>query len=488
MKVRTLIAVLGTLFVAISGAAQTNVTVNNICYELKSDGAYVTKADPEGAAYSGDIVIPEEIMVEEQPYSVIGINANAFDGTTNVTSITIPATVTSLGKNCIANLPSLSRLTFVDGQTPISITGKSKSEAPIFKCTVDDIYIGRNFKMSTTVTLFATCEFKNLNFGKSIYVIPTNLITDRLSAKASGILTIPNGILEIQSKAFALNDIKHLVLPSSLRIFNNNMFTFDPEFDTDVVLESKAKEPAYFSSLSDFTASFGNSKFRFSKLIVPAGCKGYYEACNWTGIADVVEEAEPEQGGNDPIDPEPPVQKAYVSLVHSHADGAVSYPRIETVQGGDFLLSVGVDKGWLISSASFEADETTELDPTNAPRYAEENTEANTVTVEKIEDSNRYNITVRNISGDGKLSYVVEKEIPTDVENTADDASKPRVKVIGGEIHISSPKGCGAQLYDLSGNLISSQSVKSDSTVTFYGLDRGVYLLKVGVHTFKIAL
>lgn len=481
-------AILGTLFAAISCAAQTNVAVNNICYELKSDGAYVTKADPEGTSYSGDIVIPEEIMVEEQPYSVIGINANAFDGTINVTSITIPATVTTLGTNCIANLPSLSRLTFADGEAPISITGKSKSEAPIFKCAVEDVYIGRNFKMSTTVTLFATCEFKNLNFGKSIYVIPTNLITDRLSAKASGILTIPNGILEIQSKAFALNDIKHLVLPSSLRIFNNNMFTFDPEFDTDVVLESKAKEPAYFSSLSDLTASFGNSKFRFAKLIVPAGCKGYYEACNWTGMVEMVEEAEPEQGGDNPSDPEPPVQKAYVSLVHSQADGAVSYPRIETVQGGEFLLSVGVEKGWLVSSASFEPDTTTEPEPTEVPRYAEENTGSNAVTVEKIADSNRYNITIKNISGDGKLSYVVEKEIPTDVENPAADASKPRVKVIGGEIHVSSPKGCSAQLYDLDGVLHDSHRLGADSTVIFSGVDRGVYILKVGVHIFKVAL
>lgn len=490
MKVRTLIAVLGTLFAAISGAAQTNVAVNNICYELKSDGAYVTKADPEGAAYSGDIVIPEEIMVEEQPYSVIGINANAFDGTTNVTSITIPATVTSLGKNCIANLPSLSRLTFADGDTPISITGKSKADAPIFKCTVDDIYIGRNFKMSANVWLLASCTFTNLNFGKSIYAVPSNLITNRLSASASGVLTIPEGILEVQSNAFAVEEIKHLVLPSSLRIFNKNMFNFNPEVDFGVALESKAKEPAFFPSVSDFVAKFGDSTFRFSKLIVPAGCKGYYEACNWIGIADVVEEAEPELGGDDPTDPtdpELPVQKAYVSLVHSHADGAVSYPRIETVQGGDFLLSVGVDKGWLISSASFEADETTELDPTKAPRYVEENTEANTVTVEKIEDSNCYNITVKNISGDGKLSYVVEKEIPTDVENPA-DVLKPRVKVIGGEIHISSPKGCSAHLYDLSGVFLDSQRVDSDSTIVFSRLDRGVYLLKIGAHTFKIAL
>lgn len=487
MKVRTFIVVLGAMLASISGAAQTNVVVNDICYELKSGAAYVAAAESKDT-YSGDIVIPEEITVDEQTYSVVGINANAFDGTTNVTSITIPVTVTSLGKNCIANLPSLSRLTFADGETPISITEKSKADAPIFKCTVDDIYIGRNFKMSANVWLLASCTFTNLNFGKSIYAIPSNLITNRLSASASGVLSIPEGILEVQSNAFAVEEIKHLVLPSSLRIFNKNMFNFNPEVDFGVVLESKAKEPAFFPSVSDFVAKFGDSTFRFSKLIVPAGCKGYYEACNWTGIADVVEEAEPEQGGDDPIDPEPPVQKIYVSLVFPHADGAVSYPRIETVQGGDFKLSVGVDKGWLISSASFEADEATEPEATKAPCYAEENTEANTVTVEKIVDSNRYNITVKNISGDGKLSYVVEKEIPTDVENPADDTSKPRVRVVVGEIHVSSPKGCRAQLYDLNGILLDSQRVGSDSIVTFSGLDRGVYLLKVGVHTFKIAL
>ncbi len=490
MKVRTLIAILGTLSVAISGAAQTNVTVNNICYELKSDGAYVAKADPEGTSYSGDIVIPEEIMVEEQPYSVIGINANAFDGTTKVTSITIPATVTTLGKNCIANLPSLSRLSFADGETPINVTGNSKAESPIYKCSIADIYTGRGFNISSKVYLISNSTIENIGFGKSVLSIPSRfLMTCSLSSNAEGCLEIPEGIMEIKGGAIDIDGVNKVVLPSTLRIFNSAMMELNVDDLSGITLESKANVPTYFASASAVVECFYQYGFkRFSKLIVPAGCKGYYEACNWTGIADVVEEAEPEQGGNDPIDPEPPVQKAYVSLVHSHADGAVSYPRIETVQGGDFLLSVGVDKGWLISSASFEPDTTTEPEPTEVACYAEENTGSNAVTVEKIADSNRYNITIKNISGDGKLSYVVEKEIPTDVENPADDASKPRVKVVGGEIHVCSPKGCGAQLYDLSGNLISSQSVKSDSTVTFYGLDRGVYLLKVGVHTFKIAL
>lgn len=489
MKVRTLITTLGTLFAAISGVAQTNVVVNNICYELKSDGAYVAAAETK-ETYTGDIVIPEDITVEEQTYSVVGINANAFDGTTNVTSITIPATVTTLGKNCIANLPSLSRLTFADGDTPISITGTRKEDSPVYKCSIEDIYVGRNFNIASKAYLLSNSIIENIGFGKSILSIPSHFfMVCSLSTNAEGRFEIPEGIMEIKGSAIDIDGVNKVVLPSTLRIFNKAMIELNVDDLSGITLESKANVPTYFDSASALVECFYQYGFkRFSKLIVPAGCKGYYEACNWTGIADVVEEAEPEQGGNDPIDPEPPVQKAYVSLVHSHADGAVSYPRIETVQGGDFLLSVGVDKGWLISSASFEADEATEPEPTNAPCYAEENTESNTITVEKIEDSNCYNITVKNIIGDGKLSYVVEKEIPTDVENPADDASKPRVKVVGGEIHVCSPKGCGAKLYDLNGNLISSQSVKSDSTVTFYGLDRGVYLLKVGVHTFKIAI
>lgn len=478
------------MLAAVTGSAQTNVVVNDICYELKSDGAYVTKADPEGAAYSGDIVIPEEIMVEEQTYSVVGINANAFDGTTNVTSITIPATVTSLGKNCIANLPSLSRLTFADGETPISITGTLKEDSPVYKCSIEDIFIGRNFNIASKAYLISNSTIENLGFGKSVLSIPSHFfMVCSLSANAEGCFEIPEGIMEIKGSAIDIDGVNKVVLPSTLRIFNKAMIELNVDDLSGITLESKANVPSYLDSASALVECFYQYGFkRFTKLIVPAGCKGYYEACNWTGIAEVVEEAEPEQGGNDPTDPEPPVQKAYVSLVHSHADGAFSYPRIETVQGGDFKLPIDVEKGWLISSASFEADETTELDPTKAPRYAEENTEANTVTVEKIEDSNRYNITVKNISGDGKLCYVVEKEIPTDVENPADDTSKPRVRVVVGEIHVSSPKGCRAQLYDLNGILLDSQRVGSDSIVTFSGLDRGVYLLKVGVHTFKIAL
>lgn len=489
MKVRTLIAILGTLSVAVSSAAQTNVAVNNICYELKSDGAYVAAAETK-ETYTGDIVIPEQIVVDDQTYTIVGINADAFNGTTNVISITIPATVTSLGKNCIANLPSLSRLSFADGDTPINVTGNSKAESPIYKCSIADIYTGRGFNISSKVYLISNSTIENIGFGKSILSIPSRfLMTCSLSSNAEGCFEIPEGIMEIKGGAIDIDGVNKVVLPSTLRIFNSAMMELNVDDLSGITLESKANVPTYFASASAVVECFYQYGFkRFSKLIVPAGCKGYYEACNWTGMAEMVEEAEPEQGGDNPSDPEPPVQKAYVSLVHSHADGAVSYPRIETVQGGDFLLSVGVEKGWLVSSASFEPDTTTEPEPTEVPRYSEENTESDAVTVEKIADSNRYNITVKNISGDGKLSYVVEKEIPTDVENPAADASKPRVKVIGGEVHVSSPKRCSAQLYGLDGTLLDSQRVDSVSSVVFSGLDRGIYLLNVGAHTFKIAL
>jgi hypothetical protein len=55
--------------------------------------------------YTGDIIIPSEIVYEGVTYPVVRIDGWAFDGCTDVTSINIPNSVTSISikafRNCI---------------------------------------------------------------------------------------------------------------------------------------------------------------------------------------------------------------------------------------------------------------------------------------------------------------------------------------------------------------------------------------------------
>lgn len=493
MGIKTVLFLISCFVWAGISNAQTQVIVDGISYELKADGAYVAAAETK-EVYSGDIVIPEQIVVDETTYTVVGINAKAFDGATNVVSITIPKSVISLGKNCIANLPNLSKLAFSDGTDEIKVNGTSKKDSPVFSCGIQDIYIGRSFNISSKCALLATTTIDKISFGKNIYSIPSYFLSGNLQEDAQGIFVIPEGVLEIQSNAVAINGIKHLVLPSSLRIFNSEMIYLDSDFDKDVVLESMAIEPTYFASYTDLIKAFdGVGKYRFAKLIVPNGCKEYYEACNWTGASDSIEEAEPQGAGSEPSDPVTPKPKVYVSLVMPQGENGYSYPRVQTDQGDDFVITVDVQQGWRISSASFVLDENVAsddngTDQTSAPAYAEEDVQANSVIVDKVPEGNRYQINVKSISGDGRLSYVVEKEVPTEVEINTTAGHKAVVTVRDGDIHVRALENGRAMLYNLNGTLIDSKCVGSAFTVIFGGLDRGVYILNVGDRTYKIAL
>ena len=65
--------------------------------------------------YSGDIVIPSSVTYEEIEYSVIGISANAFRGSSELTSVTIPSSVTSIGDGIFSGCTSLSSIIIEEG-------------------------------------------------------------------------------------------------------------------------------------------------------------------------------------------------------------------------------------------------------------------------------------------------------------------------------------------------------------------------------------
>ena len=75
--------------------------------QIKVDGLYYMVYDNDNhaevtykllAKYMGSIEIPSEITYNEKTYSVTSIGEFAFSECTSLTSITIPGSVTSIGK------------------------------------------------------------------------------------------------------------------------------------------------------------------------------------------------------------------------------------------------------------------------------------------------------------------------------------------------------------------------------------------------------
>ena len=89
-----------SVFVSISASAY-DAEVDGIYYNLikKAKQAEVTSGDNR---YTGDIIIPSSIIVDEVEYTVTAIASNTFENS-GITSIEIPNSVTKMGYGAFMN-------------------------------------------------------------------------------------------------------------------------------------------------------------------------------------------------------------------------------------------------------------------------------------------------------------------------------------------------------------------------------------------------
>ena len=159
-------------------------------YDLEKDGIYynastteeysliVTYKSDEFKSYSGDIIIPDTVIVGKKKYAVTAIGLSAFNNCPFLTSVNIPATIKSIGlyafkgcsslesivipnsvekiasfafKSCI----SLKNVTIEDGETTLEVGYNTTSfmqggyydQGPcglFSSCSIDTAYVGRN--------------------------------------------------------------------------------------------------------------------------------------------------------------------------------------------------------------------------------------------------------------------------------------------------------------------------------------------------------
>ena len=111
-----------SVFVSISASAY-DVEVDGIYYNLVKKFAFVTAGNVK---YAGEIVIPESIVVNEETYTVKEIQAGAFYWCHDLTSVTIPSSVTSIGESAFYDCRSLTSVTIPSSVTSIGYHAFSK--------------------------------------------------------------------------------------------------------------------------------------------------------------------------------------------------------------------------------------------------------------------------------------------------------------------------------------------------------------------------
>lgn len=465
--------------------------VDGIYYQLDGYKAYVVAA-PEGQSYSGDIVIPATFVYNNKEYDVKSIKTGSFTSKDLITSLTIPSMVTSLENNCVDGVTTLEQITFLDGEDSFG-TATSGQNGAISNCFIKNIHMCKSIDLGDkNIPLFYRCTIETISFGKNQITFPNKLINQcYLSTEAEGVFEIPEGIVELGPECLQLSYLTRLIFPSSLRKFNSPVSTFYGS-NEDIELISYAKVPLLYKGEDAFNG------FKFSKLVVPTESKEMYILCGWDRLANEIEEAEigevngnggEEGNANQGSGLDEPQSLVYITLIGAVATEGYAYPRYPHVSGDDFKATIEVQDGWILSSATFYpasiAAKTLNY-LADAEGGFEEGIQAS---VEKSFEANHYNITVPGVLSDGRINYVIEKDIPTSIDGSENLFLSPIVSVANGGIAIKGVNSSPVMLYDMSGHLIGSTcGGESAEPVYFTDLGAGIYIVKVGDGVFKVAL
>ena len=94
-----------------------NYINNGTELEVTYDGAHPNQS--HSFSYTGNIVIPEEVIYMNKTRKVTSIGRKAFWWCDNLTSVTIPNSVTSIGGNAFYNCSGLTSITIPNSVTSI---------------------------------------------------------------------------------------------------------------------------------------------------------------------------------------------------------------------------------------------------------------------------------------------------------------------------------------------------------------------------------
>lgn len=191
----------------VSHAATRSLTTDNkddqgLTYTLNAADHTATVANYDNNTPDGVIDIPDTVISGGQSYKVTAIGEYAFNPSrmiTNVSSVFIPATVTSIGRLAFRCCKFLATVTFAEGSQLKSIGGNAFSG-----------------------TDPAHPRFKEIQIPDSVETIGTNAFQNCQDLES---ITLPASLKTIESSAFSsCRNLSEIRLPTSLKVIQSYVF------------------------------------------------------------------------------------------------------------------------------------------------------------------------------------------------------------------------------------------------------------------------
>lgn len=190
--------------------------IDGIYYNLKHDDKrYAEVATSGGEPYSGKITIPSSITYEGVKYPVTGIGNHAFFNSL-VTSVTIPNSVTYIGRYAFQYCSKLTSITI-----PTSVT--SIGDGAFENCEgLTSIKIP-NSVTSMGDGVFKVCQnLSSVTIGSGLTTLPHETFAQ---CKALKSIKIPNNITSIGSYSFMdCDNLKNIEFPNTLNTIEAGVF------------------------------------------------------------------------------------------------------------------------------------------------------------------------------------------------------------------------------------------------------------------------